>query len=80
MNRKERRDLTDSSQREHRIGFEGPGEQRSGDSLFQLALEVEDLLDKQKLKRDLGVIWICRYIEYVLRNSNCEFQFIAETS
>jgi hypothetical protein len=48
MNRKERRDLTDSSQREHRIGFEGPGEQRSGKSLFQLALEVEDLLDKAR--------------------------------
>jgi hypothetical protein len=63
MNQKERRDLTDSSQREHGIGFEGPGEQRSGKSLFQLALEVEDLLDKQKLKRDLGVIRIRRYIE-----------------
>jgi Transmembrane secretion effector len=63
MNQKERRDLTDSSQREHGIGFEGPGEQRNGKSLFQLALEVEDLLDKQKLKRDLGVIRIRRYIE-----------------
>jgi hypothetical protein len=53
----------DFSQREHGIGFEGSGEQRSGKSLFQLALEVEDLLDKQKLKRDLGVIRTRRYIE-----------------
>jgi hypothetical protein len=64
MNQKERRDLTDSSQREHGSGFEGPGEQRSGKSLFELALEVEDLLYKQKLKRDLGGIRIrTRYIE-----------------
>jgi hypothetical protein len=64
MNQKERRDLTDSSQRKHGRGFGRPGEQRSGKSLFQLALEVEDLLDKQKLKRDLGVIRIIhRYIE-----------------
>jgi hypothetical protein len=56
--------LTDSSQREHGIEFEGPGEQRSGKSPFQLALEVQDLLDKQKLKRYLGGIRIrTRYIE-----------------
>ena len=63
MNQKERRDLTDSSQRKHGRGFGRPGEQRSGKSLFQLALEVEDLLDKQKPKRDLGVIRTRRYIE-----------------
>jgi hypothetical protein len=64
MNQKERRDLTDSSQREHGIEFAGPGEQRTGKSPFQLALEVEDLLDKQKLKRYLSGIRIrTRYIE-----------------
>jgi hypothetical protein len=64
MNQKERRDSTDFSQGEHGSGFEGPGEQRSGKSPFQLAVEVEDILDKQKLKRDLGGIRIrTRYIE-----------------
>ena len=64
MNQKERRNLTDSSQGEHGIGFDGPGEQGSGKSLFQLALEVEDLLDKQKLNHDLAGMRIrTRYIE-----------------
>jgi hypothetical protein len=39
-------------------------EQGRGKSLFQLALEVEDLLEKQKLKRHLGGIRIrIGYIE-----------------
>ena len=64
MNQKERRNLTDSSQREHGIEFEGRGEQRSGKSLFQLALEVEDLVEKQKLRRNLRDFEIrTRYIE-----------------
>jgi hypothetical protein len=33
----------DSSQREHGIEFEGPGEERSSKRPFQLALEVEEL-------------------------------------
>jgi hypothetical protein len=43
MNQRERRDSTDSSQREHGIEFEGPGEERSSKRPFQLALEVEEL-------------------------------------
>ena len=53
MNEKERRDLPDSSQRGDESEFEDPGERRSDKRPFQWALEVEDLLDKQKPKHDL---------------------------
>ena len=51
--RKEGRDLPDSSQRGHGSEFEHAGERRSDKSPFQWALEVQDLLDKQKPKHDL---------------------------
>jgi hypothetical protein len=64
MNEKERRDSPDSSHRGHGSEFEDPGERRSGKSPFQLALEVDDLLDKENLKHDLGGMRIrTRYIE-----------------
>jgi hypothetical protein len=64
MNQKGRRNSRDSSRRERGSGFEGLRDQRSSKSLFQLALEAERLLDKQKLKRNLGGIRIrTHYIE-----------------
>ena len=64
MNQRKRKDSTNSAEREYGIGFENLAKQRSGKSLFQFALEVEDLLDKQKLKRYLSGIRIrTRYIE-----------------
>ena len=63
MNEKERQDSPDSSRRGYGSELQGPGERRNRKNPFQWALEVEDLLDKQKLKRDLGVIRIRRYIE-----------------
>jgi hypothetical protein len=54
----------DFSQGEPGSRFEKMEEQGRGKSLFQLALEVEDLLEKQKLKRNLGGIRIrTGYIE-----------------
>ena len=64
MNEKERQDSPDSSRRDRGSEFEGPVERPSGKSPFQWALEVEDLLDKQKLKHDLAGMRIrTRYIE-----------------
>ena len=64
MNEKERRDLQDSSQRGHGSEFEDAGERRSDKSPLQWALEVQDLLDKQKPKHDLDDIRSrSRYIE-----------------
>ena len=64
MNQRKRKDSTNPVEREYGSGFENLAKQRSGKSLFQLALEVEDLLDKQKLKRDLSGIRIqTGYIE-----------------
>ena len=61
MNQKKRKD---SAEREQGTRLEKLAEQGSGKSLFQLALEVENLLDKQKLKRDLSGIRIrTGYIE-----------------
>ena len=54
MNEKERHS-PDSSQRRHGGEFEDPGERRSDKSPFQWALEVQDLLDKQKPKHDSAV-------------------------
>ena len=53
MNEKERRNSPDSSQRGHGSEFENPGERHNDKSPFQWALEVQDLLDKQKPKHDL---------------------------
>ena len=58
MNQQKRKDSTNSAEREYGSGFENLAKQRSDKSLFQLALKVEDLLDKQKLKRDLSGIRI----------------------
>jgi hypothetical protein len=64
MNEKERRDSLGSSQRGQGSEFEDPGERRSDKSPFQLALEVDDLLDKENLKHGLGGMRIrTRYIE-----------------
>jgi hypothetical protein len=64
MNQQKRKDSTDFSQGEPGNGFEKIEEKDGGKSLFQLALEIEDLLDKQKLKRNLGRIRIrTSYIE-----------------
>jgi hypothetical protein len=64
MNQRKRKDSRNSAEREYKNGFENLAKQRSDKSLFQLALEVEDLLDKQKLKRDLSGIRIrTGYIE-----------------
>ena len=64
MNQQKRRDSTNSAEREYGSGFENLAEQRSGKSLFQLALEVEDLVEKQKLRRNLRDFEIrTRYIE-----------------
>ena len=64
MNQRKRKDSRNSAEREYKSGFENLAKQRSDKSLFQLALEVEDLLDKQKLKRDLSGIRIrTGYIE-----------------
>jgi len=64
MNEREQRDSPDSSRRGHGSEFEGSTERRGGKSLFQLALEVEHLLDKHKLRNDLDGIRIrTRYIE-----------------
>jgi hypothetical protein len=64
MNQNGQRDPADCSHREHGTGFEDPGKQRGDKSLFQLALEIEESIDKQKLKLDLGVIRIrTRYVE-----------------
>ena len=53
MNEKERRDSPDSSPRGRGSEFGDPGERRSDKGPFQWALEVQDLLDKQKPKHDL---------------------------
>jgi hypothetical protein len=53
MNEKERQNSPDSSQSGHGSEFEDLGERRSDKSPFQWALEIEDLLDKQKPKHDL---------------------------
>ena len=64
MNQQKRKDSTDFSQGEPGSRFEEMEEQGRGKGLFQLALEVEDLLEKQKLKRNLGGIRIrTGYIE-----------------
>ena len=64
MNQQERKDSTNSVEREYGSGFENLAEQRSAKSLFQLALEVEDLVEKQKLRRNLRDVEIrTRYIE-----------------
>ena len=64
MNQQKRKDSTDFSQGEPGSRFEKMEEQGGGKSLFQLALEVEDLLEKQKLKRNLGGIRVrTGYIE-----------------
>lgn len=61
MNQQKRKD---SAEHEHGSRLEKPAELGSGKSLFQLALEVEDLLDRQKLKRYLEGVGIqTRYIE-----------------
>ena len=64
MNEKERQNSPDSSQSGHGSEFEDLGERRSDKSPFQWALEIEDLLDKQKPKHDLDDMrtW-GRYIE-----------------
>jgi len=54
MNQQKRKDSADFSQGEPGSRFEKMEEQGRGKSLFQLALEVEDLLEKQKLKPNLG--------------------------
>jgi hypothetical protein len=46
-------DSPDSSQRGQGSEFEDGGEPRIDKSPFQWALEVQDLLDKQKPKHDL---------------------------
>ena len=53
MNEKERQNSPDSSQSGHGSEFEDLGERRSDKSPFQWALEIEDLVDKQKPKHDL---------------------------
>jgi hypothetical protein len=64
MNEKERQDSPDSSRRGYGSEFEGPGERRGGKNPFQWALEIDDLLDKQKLRHDQGGMRIrTRYIE-----------------
>jgi len=64
MNEKERRDSPDSSQCGQGSEFEDPGERRIDKSPFQWALEVQDLLDKQKPKHDLDDMRTrSRYIE-----------------
>ena len=67
MNQQKRKDSTNSAERAGRSVFQNIGEKDSGRSLFQLALEVEDLLEKQKLKRNLGDVGIrTHYIEQAL--------------
>lgn len=56
MNEKERRELPDPSQRGRGNEIEDSGERRSDKSPFQWALEVEDLLDKQKPKHDPDIM------------------------
>ena len=64
MNEKEQRDSPDSSSRGRGSEFEDPGEQLSDKGPFQWALEVQDLLDKQKPKHDLDDMRTrSRYIE-----------------
>ena len=64
MNQQKRKDSTDFSQGEPGSRLEKMEEQGRGKSLFQFALEVEDLLEKQKLKRNPGGIRIrTGYIE-----------------
>jgi hypothetical protein len=64
MDEKEPRDSPDSSQRGQGSEFEKLGERRSDKSPFQWALEVEDLLDKQKPRHDLDDMRTrSRYIE-----------------
>ena len=58
------KDLTDSSEGEHRGGLEKPGEQGQNKSRFQLALEVEDLFEEKGPKLNLKSAGIrTRYIE-----------------
>jgi hypothetical protein len=67
MNQQKRKDSTNSAERAGRSVFQNIGEKDSGRSLFQLALEVQDLLEKQKLKRNLGDVGIrTHYIEQAL--------------
>jgi hypothetical protein len=64
MNQKKRRNSKDNSRRACGGGFEVLREQCSSQSLFELALVAERLLDKQTLKRNLGGIRSrSRYIE-----------------
>jgi hypothetical protein len=64
MHEKARRDSPDSSQRGQGIEFEELGERHIDKSPFQWALEVDDLLDKQKPKHDLDDMRTrSRYIE-----------------
>ena len=64
MNQQKRKDSTNSAVGEYGSGFESLAEQRSGKSLFELALEVEDLVEKQKLRGNLRDFEIrTRYIE-----------------
>jgi hypothetical protein len=64
MNEKERQDSPDSSRRGYGSELQGPGERRNGKNPFQWALEVEDLLDKQKPSHGQGGRRIrTRYIE-----------------
>jgi hypothetical protein len=53
MNQQKRKDATDLSRGEPGSRFEKMEEQGRRKSLFQLVLEVEDLLEKQKLKPSL---------------------------
>jgi hypothetical protein len=52
INKQKAKNSADSSQSEHESRFEKLGEQSKNKSLFQLALEVGDLLEEQKLKRN----------------------------
>jgi hypothetical protein len=64
VNEQKAKDSADTSQSEYGSRFEKPGEQGKNKSLFQLALEVEDLLKRQKSKRDQKDAGIqARYIE-----------------
>ena len=62
MSQQKRKNSTNSVEREY--GFENRAEQRGAKSLFQLALELEDLVEKQKLRRSLTDVEIpTRYIK-----------------
>jgi hypothetical protein len=64
MGLRKTKDSADSSKGEHGSRFEKPGEQGKNKSWFQLALEVENLFEEQRPKRNQKSDGIrTRYVE-----------------